>query len=59
VDNPATVKLTHYRQAGSGSVQSSRSGFCPAAISMIDFASWLGSLGRLGWLVIPAFYLGV
>jgi hypothetical protein len=30
----------------------SRSGFCPVAISIIDLASWLGSLGRLGWFVI-------
>jgi hypothetical protein len=31
----------------------SRSGFCPVAMSMIDLASWLGSLGRFGghdWL---------
>ena len=26
----------------------SRFGFCPVAMSMIDLASWLGSLGRLG-----------
>jgi hypothetical protein len=24
----------------------------PVAMSMIDLASWLGSLGRLGWFVI-------
>jgi hypothetical protein len=29
------------------------------AISMIDLASWLVSLGSLGWLVIPAFCLDV
>jgi hypothetical protein len=34
----------------------SRSGFCPVAMSMIDLASWLGFLGRLGWLVIGTFH---
>ena len=34
-------------------------GLSPVAMSMIDLASWLGSLGRLGWLVIPAFCLDV
>jgi hypothetical protein len=34
----------------------SRSGFCPVAMSIIDLASWLGSLGRLGWLVIGTFH---
>jgi len=29
------------------------------AISMIDLASWLVSLGRLEWLVTPAFCLDV
>jgi hypothetical protein len=28
-------------------------------MSMIDLANWLGSRGRLGWLVIPAFCLDV
>src|SRR3954470_4240843 len=30
----------------------SRSGFSPVAMSMIDLASWLGSLGRFGALGI-------
>jgi hypothetical protein len=34
-------------------------GLSPIAMSMIDLANWLGSLGRLGWLVIPAFCLDV
>jgi hypothetical protein len=29
-------------------------GFCPVAVSIIDLASWLGSLGRLG-IICPAF----
>ena len=29
----------------------SRSGFSPVAMSIIDLASWLGSLGRLGWVI--------
>jgi hypothetical protein len=41
--------------SGSDRVQA----FPPPRRRYIDLASWLGFLGRLGWLVIPAFCLDV
>jgi hypothetical protein len=38
---------------------SGRSCASPVAISTMDLASWLESLRRLGWLVIPAFRLDI